>query len=92
MRRLDQVSEPEASSKLAADPQVSQCYALQELRYALGRLEAPKDGCSAQQIYQAFQSGNLNLQSVIVAIVRSDSFRYRSLNMPGQTCGGNCTP
>jgi hypothetical protein len=78
------------ANQLAADPQVSQCYALQELRYALGRLEAPADGCSAEQIYQAFNSGNFNLQSVVVAIVRSDAFRYRSVNTPGQTCGGNC--
>jgi hypothetical protein len=78
------------ANKLASDPQVAQCYALQELRYALGRLESPDDGCSAQQIYQAFQSGNLSLQSVIVALVRSDAFRNRSLNTPGQTCGGNC--
>jgi hypothetical protein len=78
------------ANQLASDPQVAQCYALQQLRYALGRLEAPDDGCSAQQIYQAFQTGNLSLQSVIVALVRSDSFRYRSLNTPGQSCGGNC--
>jgi hypothetical protein len=78
------------ASKLASDPQVSQCYALQELRYALGRIEAPSDACSAQQVYQQFQQGNFNLQSVIVALVRSDAFRYRSLNTPNQACAGNC--
>ncbi len=74
------------ANKLAADPKVAACFALQEMRYALGRIEGLGDACSAQQIYQAFQAGNLNLQSVLMAIVRSDSFRFRSVNDPSGSC------
>jgi Protein of unknown function (DUF1592)/Protein of unknown function (DUF1588)/Protein of unknown function (DUF1595)/Protein of unknown function (DUF1585)/Protein of unknown function (DUF1587) len=74
------------ANKLAGDPLVAACFALQEMRYALGRIEGLEDACSAQQIYQAFKAGNLNLQGVLMAIVRSDSFRFRSSNDPSASC------
>jgi hypothetical protein len=44
------------------------------------------DACSAQLMYQAFTAGNLNLQSVLTAIVRMDSFRYRNAETAGSEC------
>ncbi len=73
-------------TQLAGATQVRECFALQELRYALGRLETVDDACSAQQIYAAFSSGKFNMQGLLIAIVGSDAFRYRSLNNPTSTC------
>lgn len=73
-------------SQLSSSDQVMQCFALQEMRYALLRAETTADACSAQQIYQAFKSGNYSLQQLIVAVVSSDAFMYRTAVNAGSAC------
>jgi hypothetical protein len=73
-------------TKLAGATQVRQCFTLQELRYALSRIETPSDACSAEQIYGAFTSANQNVQALIFAIVQSDAFRYRSVQTALSEC------
>ncbi len=74
------------TTQLSQAPQVRQCFALNELRYALGRIETLNDACSAQQIYAAFSSTNFNIQQVLLAITQSDAFRYRSVESAGSAC------
>jgi hypothetical protein len=74
------------TNQLAGATQVQQCFALQEFRYALSRIETEHDACSARQIEAAFTAGNLNIQKLMVAIVGTDAFRYRSLETPGASC------
>jgi Protein of unknown function (DUF1592)/Protein of unknown function (DUF1588)/Protein of unknown function (DUF1595)/Protein of unknown function (DUF1585)/Protein of unknown function (DUF1587) len=74
------------ATKLADAPQVQQCFALQEFRYALGRIETKADACSAQQVFASFASNQLNIQKLLVALVRSDAFRYRSVVSAGSEC------
>ncbi|MDP9151556.1 MAG: DUF1585 domain-containing protein, partial [Myxococcota bacterium] len=74
------------AQKLGASTQVDQCFALQELRYALGRIESSADACSAQQIYKDFAGNHLNIQKLLLAIVRSDAFRYRTVVTAGSAC------
>lgn len=74
------------ANKLASDTQVAECYALQEFRYALSRVETNSDVCSAQQIYDSFSASGQMLQNVLIALVRSDSFRYRNVETPGSAC------
>ncbi len=72
---------------LSQAPQVRQCFALQEFRYALSRIEQQDDACSVEQIYDAFASSGFNVQKLLVAIVQSDAFLYRSTNdIQGSTC------
>jgi hypothetical protein len=73
-------------TQLSASDQVMQCFALQEMRYALLRAETTADACSAQQIYEAFKSNGYNLQKLIVAVVSSDAFMYRT----AVNAGGDC--
>jgi hypothetical protein len=73
-------------TQLAGSQQVMQCFALEEMRYALLRSETDADACSAQQIYQAFMSGGYNLQKLIVAVVSSDAFMYRTPVNAGGAC------
>jgi hypothetical protein len=73
--------------QLSASPQVDQCYALEQLRYALGRVESSSDACSAQQIYKTFSTNNsFNLQQLLIAVVSSDSFMNRTPVNAGGTC------
>ena len=72
--------------QLANSTQVKQCFTLQEMRYALGRVESNGDACSVQQVFQAFSSGSFNLKQLLVAIVSSDSFRNRSAVTAGSAC------
>jgi len=73
-------------TQLSGSTQVMQCFALEQLRYALLRSETDADACSAQQIYQAFMTSGYNLQKLIVAVVSSDAFMYRT----PVTAGGAC--
>jgi hypothetical protein len=73
-------------TQLSASQQVDQCFALEEIRYALLRSETAEDACSAQQIYQAFMASNYNLSKLVVAVVSSNSFMYRTPVSAGQTC------
>jgi hypothetical protein len=73
-------------TQLSTAPQVQECFTLQEMRYALSRVETLDDACSAQQILAAFTAGDENIQSLLVAITRSDVFRYRSIEVAGGSC------
>ncbi|MFL5307351.1 MAG: DUF1592 domain-containing protein [Polyangia bacterium] len=73
-------------TQLSMSEQAMQCFALQEMRYALLRAETTADACSAQQVYQAFKSNGYNLQKLIVAVVSSDAFMYRT----AVNAGGDC--
>ena len=73
-------------TQLSKSQQVNQCFALEEIRYALLRSETTEDACSAQQIYQAFSGGNFNISKLIVAVVSSNSFMYRTPVSAGQAC------
>jgi len=73
-------------TQLAGAAQVQECFVIQEMRYALSRIETTDDACSAQQAFAAFSSGRLNVQKLLVAIAGSDAFRYRSVQAAGSAC------
>jgi hypothetical protein len=73
-------------TQLSGATQVRECFTLQEIRYALGRIETWDDACSAQQVYGAFTAAGQNVQKLVRAIVRSDAFRYRSAENAGSAC------
>jgi hypothetical protein len=73
-------------AKIAGSAQASECFALQEFRYSLGRLETANDACSAQQFYTAFTGSSLNIQKLMIAIVGTNAFLYRSPNNPNGAC------
>jgi hypothetical protein len=75
-------------AKIAGSTQANECFALQQFRYSLSRLESASDACSMQQLYSAFTAGSLNIQKLMIAIVGTDAFRYRSAN----DANGFCQP
>src|SRR6185312_9152227 len=76
----------ELATQLAGATQTRQCFALQELRYALSRVESRDDACSAQALYAAFSSGKFGLKDLLVAMTGTDAFRYRSTPPAGGSC------
>jgi hypothetical protein len=74
------------ATQLSTATQVQQCFALQQFRYALGRIETYDDACSLQQIYSAASAATMNVQKVMIAIVRSNGFVQRSGGSPGGAC------
>ncbi len=73
-------------TQISNSDQAMQCFALQELRYALLRAETADDACSAQQVYQTFKSSGYGLKQLIVAVVSSDAFMYRTAVNAGSNC------
>jgi hypothetical protein len=64
--------------ELAASPTVHACVARQWLRYALGVDAASIDTTTLEPLVSAFESSNLNMRELVVALVKSDAFRRRS--------------
>ena len=68
----------ELTKRFATSQQVRDCMATQWLRYAVRREEAAADGCSRQQVQAVFNERG-DVHQLIVAIVQSDAFRFKSL-------------
>jgi hypothetical protein len=73
-------------TQLAGSTQGEQCFALQQFRYAVGRLESKDDACSAQQVFAAFSTNTFNIQQLLVAIALSDAMRYRPYATAESSC------
>ena len=71
---------------LAASSQVRGCFALEQFRFALGRVEAEGDACSLQQIYSDFSGSNFNLKKLMIAVAKSSAFRNRTVLTAGSDC------
>ncbi|MBT9560065.1 MAG: DUF1588 domain-containing protein [Myxococcales bacterium] len=68
----------ELADRLAASPRVASCVAEHWYRFAMGRgTSAPADGCNLTQVSGAFVAAGGDVTELLVAIVRSDAFRFR---------------
>ena len=65
-------------SRLATSKDVTACVATQWFRYANGRTEGARDACALSSLQQAFAGSQYDMRSLPLAIVLSDTFRYRS--------------
>ena len=69
----------EIAQRAAESPQVRQCVARQWSRFAIGRLEDESIACSLSRADDRFAESGGNVRELILAIVRSDMFRFREL-------------
>jgi hypothetical protein len=67
-------------AKLAVSDKVRDCYSLQWLRAALGRLEAPEDECSVATLKRLVVTSNGDLRQLLVGLTQTDAFLYRRAN------------
>lgn len=65
------------ADRLAGSAQARACFATQWFRYGMGRAETPADDCALAEVYEAFEASDGNVLDTIVAITRTDAFRYR---------------
>jgi hypothetical protein len=71
----------ELAQKLAGSKQVRECVMTTLLSFAQG--PQPADACLMTKLNQAFDTSGHDVRALIVAIARSDSFRYRR-QLPGE--------
>jgi hypothetical protein len=64
---------------LAGADEVRDCVARQWMRFGLGREDAPEDEPSLATAIQTFKQGGAKLPGLLVAIARSDAFRYQKV-------------
>ncbi len=63
--------------RVAESTEARDCFATQWVRYGLGRHETEADACTLAEVHQAFEDSDGDVLEAIVAITRSDAFRYR---------------
>ncbi len=69
----------ELAGRLAASATFKHCLATQWMQFGLGRALAADDQCSAQQAVQALTASGNDLRELIVALTKTDAFRYREV-------------
>jgi hypothetical protein len=70
----------ELASKLAASQDVAACVATQWFRWANGRAEDVADQCVLTDVRGQFTAAGNDMRTLPLAIVTSDTFRYRAAN------------
>jgi hypothetical protein len=68
----------ELAQRLSQSAQVRDCMATQWLRYALRQQEGDADACTQQRLQAAFRDGGGDVRKLMLAVVQSDAFRYKS--------------
>jgi hypothetical protein len=68
----------ELSQKLRNSTQVQTCIAKHWFRYSMGRMESTTDSCSIENIESSFIGTGGDVRELLVALIRTDTFRYRS--------------
>lgn len=64
--------------KLAAGPEVYNCFAPRYFRYASGRTEEPGDRCAIETLRKRFADSGFQVKALVKGVVASDAFRYRA--------------
>lgn len=67
----------ELAERLTQTEEYYQCVATQWFRFALGRLEGKRDGCSLQAIQDRFRGADDSLPELVVAIALSDAMLHK---------------
>lgn len=62
---------------IAASRDARSCFAGNWLTYAYGRTDTSGDACAWQQIERVLEASNGNIGDLLVAIAKTDQFRYR---------------
>ena len=66
-------------TKLSTSDQVRACVAKQWMRFALGRDDSDDDAASLGQAVDGFKKGEWKISDLLLAVARSDSFRYQKV-------------
>ena len=75
----------ELIQKLAASERAEQVFVRHAFRFWMGRNETLHDGPVLQQAQTAYRDNGGSMQALLVALLTSDAFLYRTHSAPGQT-------
>lgn len=67
----------ELAHKLSDSRDVRECVVTQWFRYGYGRAETREDTCSVDTVRAAFADSDYNIKDLIIALTKTDAFRYR---------------
>ncbi len=73
----------EMAHRLAESEQVRDCVVRQWFRYGHGRAETSADTCTMDTLSADFEASGRDIQSLLIALTRTDAFRYRRVVEPG---------
>ena len=74
----------ELAARLGASADVRECLATQWFRFGYGHAEDRADTCAMAQLQDAFRAADYNVKELLVALTRTDAFRYRKVVRAGQ--------
>ncbi|HWA74315.1 MAG TPA: DUF1592 domain-containing protein [Polyangiaceae bacterium] len=63
-----------------------QCFAIQAMRFALGRNEQDADACSAKGVWDKFVAGKLGVRQLFVSLTGMPAFSQRNTVKAGMAC------
>ena len=75
----------ELIQKLAASERAEQVFVRHAFRFWMGRNETLHDGPVLKQAQTAYRDNGGSMQALLVALLTSDAFLYRTRSTPGQT-------
>lgn len=74
----------ELAARLGDSADVRECVATQWFRYGYGHGEEKADACAMNQLQGAFKASGYNVKELLVALTRTDAFRYRNVVVAGK--------
>jgi hypothetical protein len=74
----------ELATRLGDSAEVRECVATQWFRFGYGHGEEKADACAMSQLQDAFRAANYNVKELLVALTRTDAFRYRNVVVAGK--------
>lgn len=74
----------ELAARLGESADVRECVATQWFRFGYGHGEEKADACAMTQLQEAFRAAGYNVKELLVALTRTDAFRYRKVVLAGK--------
>ena len=74
----------ELAARLGDSAEVRECVATQWFRFGYGHGEEKADACAMNQLQDAFRAADYNVKELLVALTRTDAFRYRAVVVAGK--------
>jgi hypothetical protein len=74
----------ELAARLGESADVRECLATQWFRFGYGHAEEKADSCAMAQLQGAFRAADYNVKELLVALTRTDAFRYRKVVVAGK--------
>jgi len=72
------------AARLGESAEVRECVATQWFRFGYGHGEEKADACAMAQLQEAFRAADYNVKELLVALTRTDAFRYRQVVVAGK--------